>query len=150
MGLTFVTEDEPDLTLQEDTIYRARLIEIKPRLMEWTDRQTQEKKSKNMLDWWFEITSSDQYNGRKVKAECEAKISNHPSNRFRAWSQVLLDREIPVGMGIDTDDLTGLACELTIRLEADKKDPSKKWERVDEILPASGGAGGGFSDEPPF
>lgn len=147
MGMQFTTEDEPDLTLPEDTIFPARLIEIKPKLIEWRDKQTNEAKSKNMLEWWFEITSSNQYRGRKVKAECEAKLSNHPSNRFRAWSQVLLDREIPVGMGIDTDDLTGLSCELTIRHEKAKNDPSKIFERVDEILPASSS---GFSDEPPF
>lgn len=149
MGLTFITEDEPDLTLPEDMIFRARLIEIKPKLIEWKDKQTGEAKSRNMLEWWFEVLSDNQYKGRKVKAECEAKITNHPSNRFRAWSQVLLDREIPVGMGIDVDDLTGLACELTVRHEKSKTDASKIFERVDEILPATSG-GGGFADEPPF
>ena len=147
MGLSFVTEDEPDLTLPEDTIFRARLTEIKPKEIKWVDKVTQEHKSKDMLEWWFEITSENLYKGRKVKAECPAKLSNHPGNQFRNWSQVILDREIPAGMGIDTDDLIGLACEVTIRHEKSKSDASRVFERIDEILPASGAS---FVEEPPF
>jgi hypothetical protein len=36
MGLTFVTEDQPDLTLPEDSVHTAKLLEIKPRTINWT------------------------------------------------------------------------------------------------------------------
>ncbi len=101
-----------------------------------------------MLQWWFEITNDNQYKGRKVSCECPAKLSNRPDNEFRNWAQALLDREIPVGMGIDTDDLVGLACEITIRHEKSTKNTSRVFERVDMILPATD-RGPGYT-EPPF
>jgi hypothetical protein len=148
MGMQFTTEDQPDLTLPEDTFFRAQLVEIKPKEIEWTDRKTNEHKTKTLLEWWWEVKSDDQYNGRKIKGECEARLTNHPNNRFHNWSEALLQREIPAGMGIDTDDLVGLMAEITVRWEPDKKDPSKKYERLDEVTPVT--AGFAMSDEPPF
>lgn len=148
MGLQFNTEDQPDLTLPEDTLFRATLIEIKPKEINWNDKKTGEAKSKTLLDWWFEVTSEGKYKGRKVRAECEARLTNHPDNRFHNWAETLLGRQIPVGVGVDTDDLVGLPCEISIRHEADRKDASKKYERVDEILPVTGGFD--LNDEPPF
>jgi len=148
MGMQFTTEDQPDLTLPEDTFFKAQLIEIKPKEIEWNDRKSGEHKQKTLLEWWWEVKSDDQYNGRKIKGECEARLTNHPNNRFHNWSEALLQREIPAGMGIDTDDLVGLMAEITVRWEPDKKDPSKKYERLDEVTPVT--AGFAMSDEPPF
>jgi hypothetical protein len=59
----------------------------------------------------------------------------------------LLGRQIPVGMGIDTDDLIGLQAEISIGHRQDKKDALKVWEYVDEVMPVDGG----FDlNEPPF
>lgn len=147
MGLQFVAEDEPDLTLPEDTIIRAQLTELKPRTIEWTSKQDGSKKSATFLEWWWQVQSPEQYATRKVKGECEAKLTNHPGNKFRNWSETLLGREIPVGMGIDTDDLVGLTADITVRHEKDKKDASKVWERVDEVI---GVTNFSVSDQPPF
>lgn len=147
MGLTFVTEDQPDLTLPEDSVHTARLLEIKPRTINWTNADGAQ--TRDVLEWWWEITKSsdDQYVGRRVKGECAAKISNHPNNRFHAWAETLLGRQIPVGMGIDTDDLIGLQAEISIGHRQDKKDSNKVWEYVDEVMPVDGG----FDlNEPPF
>ena len=51
--MQFVTQDEPDLTLPEDGIFRARLEEIKERSFPVTDRNTGKEKQVVMLDWWY-------------------------------------------------------------------------------------------------
>lgn len=147
MGLTFTTEDQPDLTIPADTIVRAKLIELKPREINWTDKKTNEAKSKTLLEWWWEVQSGE-YKDRRIKGECDAKLTNHPGNRFHNWSETLLGRQIPVGMGIDTDDLLGLSADISVGHRPDKKDPAKVWEYVDEVMPISGGFA--MSEEPPF
>lgn len=136
--MQFIVEDAPDLTIPEDTIVRARLEEIKEHRFEWTDKKTGERKEGHMLQWWWEVTAENEYNGRKIKGECDAKISSHPRNRFRGWAETLLGRELPPGMPIDTDDLVGLSADISIRHDKDKKDPSKVYERVDEVIPITG------------
>ncbi len=152
MGLVFEVEDAPDLTLPEDKIFRAQLVDLKEHTFTWTDYKDKDRpgqpvqKEGRTLQWWWEIKTSDEYGGRKVKGECEPKISNHPRNKFRPWAEALLNRELPPGTRIDVDDLVGLSADITIRHRPDKKDPARKWEEVDEVMPISGG----FSDEPPF
>lgn len=138
MGLTFVVQEAKFIPLPEDTFFRARLEKIDYREFDWTDKKTGEQKSGSNLDWTFEITAEGDYKGRKVRGRTRAELTADDGNRFRTWAETLLGRELPIGMGIDEDDLVGLSCELTVRHEADRKDPEKKWERVDEIIPVSG------------
>ncbi len=148
--MQFTTEDEPDLTLPEDGIFRARLEEIKQRTIKWTDKKTGDDKESPILEWWWEITSSSlgaEYVGRKVKGECNQKITNRDGNRFREWAEALLNREIPVGTVIDTDDLIGLEADIVIGHRPDRKDPSKKWEFVENVAPTDNAFAG---SEPPF
>lgn len=145
------TEDEPDLTLAEDTIIRARLEQVEYREFEWTDRRTGDLKKGEVLEWYWEITSAsagEQYVGRKIRGKCNPKSTNREGNRLREWSEALLDRQIPVGMEIDTDDLIGLEADVVIGIETDRKDPSRVWDRVVGVLPISGQS---FDDrQPPF
>jgi hypothetical protein len=147
--MRFIMEEEKDLTLPEDSIHRARLQEIKLRTFEWEDRKSGEKKEGQVLEWWWEITGTrlgDEYLGRKVKGECNAKITSRDGNHFREWAEALLNREIPIGMQIDTDDLVGLEAEIVIGHRPDRKDPNKKWEHVAGVLPATVND----QSEPPF
>jgi len=151
VGFQFQTEEQVDLTLPEDSIHRAQLDELKMREVQFTNRNTGQPDSFTKLEWWWKITSStlgDQYIGRKVKGECDAKLTSHPGNKFRVWAETLLGRQIPVGMVIDTDDLVGLQADISIGHRPDRKDASRVWEFVDEVLPISGGFE--LSDEPPF
>lgn len=154
MGLTFEMTDAPDLTLPEDKIFRAQLVDMKLHEFSWTDYKDKDRpgqpvqKTGRTLQWWWEVKSGDEYNGRKVKGECNPDLSNHPRNRFRPWAEALLNREIPLGMKVDSDDLVGLSADITIRHRPDKKDPAKKYEEVDEVMPIASGVG--LSDEPPF
>ena len=145
MGTTFTSQDEPDLTIPEDSIVRARLIEIKPREINWNDKVTGEAKSTTLLEWWWQVTEGE-YETRRVKGECPAKLSTHPSNKLSNWSGVLLEREIPAGFELDLDDLIGLTADIHVGHRPDKKDVAKVWEFVADVLPSSGA----FSTEPPF
>ncbi len=149
MGRQYTTEEERDLTLPVDSIHRARLLEVKERSFDFQDRQTGETKTGVTLEWWWEVTRpmaglDDEYIGRRVKGECKPKITNRAGNRFREWSEAILDREIPVGMVIDIDDLVGLEAEIVIGHRGDRKDPSKVWEEIVGVLPA------GQEEMPPF
>lgn len=146
--MQFTTEEEKDLTLPEDSIHRARLEEIKLRTYEFTkDGETKEAQK---LEWWWEITSTrmgPDYIGRKVKGECHPRLTNRPDNQFRNWAEALLGRSIPVGMGLDTDDLIGLEADIAIGHRADRKNPDKKWEFVSGVITADGYS---QDSEPPF
>jgi hypothetical protein len=137
MGLQFVVQEAKFIPLPEDEFFRARLERIELREFDFTDKKTGEKKNASNLEWTFEITAEGEYKGRKVRGRTSSDLTVDESNRFRTWAETLLGRALPIGMGIDEDDLVGLSCELTVRHEADRKDPAKKWERVDEILPLS-------------
>jgi hypothetical protein len=150
MGLQFTMEDQPDTTIPEDTIVRARLEEIKQHDFEWTDNKKNppEKRQSSVLQWWWEVTSPDEYKGRKIKGECPTKLGRNETNRFTQWAEALLGREIPIGMVIDSDDLVGLSADITVRHDVDRKDPNKKWARVDEVIGLASPEP--YSSEPPF
>ncbi len=140
--MQFVTEDEPDLTLPDESIHRARLEELKLIDYGWTDKDTGKREERQKLQWWWKITDTklgEEYIGRRVKGECFPKLSNRGTNKFRMWAEALLNREVPVGMTIDTEDLLGLEAEIVIGLRADTKDPAKMWENVTDVIPVHGG-----------
>jgi hypothetical protein len=145
----FTAEDEPDLTIPEDSIVRARLVELKLRTFDWIDKKDNTKKEGQTLEWWWQVTATDlgeEYVGRKVKGECPPKLTNRPGNRFREWAEALLGRDIPVGMSINTEDLVGLEADIVIGHRPDRKDPGKVWEQVTNVSPAFGDA----HEVPPF
>lgn len=152
MGLTFTMEEQPDLTIPEDTICRAVLMEINQRDFEFVDQRKSppETVQRSVLQWWWEVQTPDEYKGRRVKGECPVKLGKNGTNRFTQWAEALLDRDIPVGMAIDVDDLVGLSADITVRHDPDKKDPAKKWERVDEVMPVHGGTADPWAASPPF
>ncbi len=130
--MQFVTEEEEDRTLPEDSIHIARLEECKLREFEWFDYKSNETKTGRVLEWWWQIVSSneDRFVGRKVKGQCNAKLTSRDDNKCRLWAEALLHRDIPVGMGVDTDDLVGLEAEIVIGHRPDRKDKTKVWEEV--------------------
>ena len=147
---TYKVEDEPDRTIPEDTILRAVLAEVKEKEIEWVDKRTGEQKSATLLEWWFEVTSTAEdglYRGRKVKGECDAKLTNHPGNRFRNWSEALLGRELSLGTGVDPeDDLVGLQCDITVKHRTYTKNGEERTiEEIDEVISVTS-----WDDDVPF
>lgn len=147
----YTVEDEPDRTIPEDTILRARLVDVKEKTINWKDKRTNEAKSADLLEWWFEVTDDrvedGLYKERKIKGECNAKLTNHPGNRFRLWAEAILGRELPVGKGVDpVDDLVGLSCDITVKhREYEKNGERRIAEELDEVMPISG-----TDDDVPF
>lgn len=158
--LEFTNEEWVDRTIPEDTPVRARLEQIKLNVRPWTpkpgqrgyevDPSTGQAKVQEIrkLEWWWEVIDDRDeglYKGRKVKGECNPDMNSNPRNRLRAWSEALMNREIPIGGRLSLSDLTGLEALITVTHKDDKDDPTVKWERVDEVIPVTS-----FSDEPPF
>jgi probable phosphoglycerate mutase len=73
------------------------------------------------------------------------RLVSSPQRRSIQTAQPVADA---LGLTIDVDDLLGLLVDLTVKHEPDRKDPAKKYERVDDLLPI----GGDFdlNGEPPF
>ena len=130
------------------TIHAAKLLDVTPQDINWTDKASGEAKTATLLKWKWEILEGD-YAGKWVFGSCDARLSTHPKNAWRNWSETLLGREIPPGMPLDTDDVVGLSANISIKHRPDKKDPSKVYVEVDEVMPA-GDAGWSFDDAPPF
>lgn len=153
--MQFQNEEQPDLSLSEEKIYRAVLQSIEPREIRWTPKDGKNagiEQSKLLLEWWWEVQDEETRNPadgayRRVKGTCEARLTNHPDNRFRNWAEAILQREVPVGMNLDTDDLTGMRADITIKKVPDRRDPAKLWEEVAEIMPAFDAIS---QDVPPF
>lgn len=143
-------EHEEDRTLEEGVYYAATLVEVKEDTIKWNDKKTGEPKERDRLQWVFELddmTLADPEKGfaRRVYGDTDAKLSNHPANKWRAWGQAILGEEFDVGRNVETDDWLGLPCMLSIR----KTPPGKNgrvYDEVDEVLPASGVR----DTEPPF
>jgi hypothetical protein len=147
MGYSLTVEDQPDMTIPEDYPVRAVLKDIKLREYEFKDRQTGQMKPGAAFEWFFEVTADGPYHGRTVRGRTGTSLTNSAGNQLRAWAQSLLQRELPTGANLDTDDLVGLACDITVKHDPDKKNPLIKWDRVYEVLAPTAG----FDlNEPPF
>lgn len=136
--MPFEVKHEADLPV--NTLLRAKLKDLSVREIPKKDGTTFER-----LTWVFEITQSGDFFGKQVRADTSAEFSDSEFNQPRNWSKVLLQRDIAAGQFISESDLIGLSCDLTVLYEDDRKDPSKKWARVEDIYPVDG-----FGDEPPF
>jgi hypothetical protein len=137
--MAYVMEEEKDRTIPEDTIVRAVLVEVSEKQIEWKDKRTNEDRSATLLEWWFEVVDDREdalYQGRKVKLECDARLTNHPNNRFRLVVEALLGRELSLGTPIDPqDDLVGLKCDITVKHRRYEKDGvTKVAEEIDEVI----------------
>lgn len=157
MGLQFTVSEIDDNTLPEDTFFRARLTELKERTFEWVDQKVSppEKRSATNLEFWWEIQAPEEFRGRRVKGECKPDLGRIRGTglptKFIEWAEALLERSpLPPGMPIDSDDLVGLTATITVVHEADRKDPAKRWARVQDVLPKGATNEPTWDDAPPF
>lgn len=152
MGLSLTVEEDEDRTIPEDTILRAKLIEIEPRTINWSDKRSGEKKSAELLEFWWEVEESEnvdpKFHGRRVKGSTNAKAT--PNSPLIKWSEALLGRSIGVGMRLDTDDLIGLSADIVISHRNGKD--GRVFEQVGEVLNPNADPWGAMQDtnDPPF
>lgn len=129
---TFIVEE--DEILPEDTLFTGRLEGIEPREIEFTDKKTGEIRSFTKLTWRFTVTEG-QYSGKTVRGETDTRLTANSVNPFFNWSCALLKRTIPVGTGIDPEDLIGLPCQFSVT-HVLSKDKTRKFANVDCVLQA--------------
>lgn len=154
---TKVEEYDPDAVVYEripaGTIALATLEGIEAKDIAWLDKVEKGddgqplRRTATLLQWTFRLTDGD-YAGKTVRGTCDSRLSTHPKNVYRNWAETLLARELPVNGNLDTDDLIGLEAKVLVKHKVDKKDDTKVYVEVDELLPSGGGFQ--FSDEPPF
>jgi hypothetical protein len=141
-------EMQAAVIIPTDTLLGARLKELEHKIIPYTDRKTGEEKTFGKLNWVFEIAEQGELSGKTVRAETSDRLDNHPNNRFRAFAEALLQREIELGVALSESDLIGLPCLITTHYEDDRSDKTKQWQRVNQVYPVDPASAGLF--EPPF
>lgn len=116
--------EESRWKLPEDVLFPARLMKVDERRIDYTIKEGHERAGERDFffkwEWEFEITDGE-YTGLKAWGSTEAKITTE--NNVRQWSEALLRKQFELGEGINTDDMLGLPCVITVKNETyPKKD----------------------------
>lgn len=138
---------EHQVEIPANTFMRAKLNTLDVATVPYVDKKTGEQKSFTKLNWIFEITEQGEFTGKDVRAETNAYLSDHPENAFRLWAEALLQRPLDLGQVLNESDLEGLSGLIMIQYVPDRKDPSKKWPRVTDVIPLDPSSA---SSEAPF
>lgn len=136
--------EEDKYKLPADTLFSATLLSVKEVTIPYT--KDGEERTFTKWTWEFEITGG-QYEGLHAWGDTEDRLTNHPDNRVRQWAETLRGAGFEIGEGLETDDLLGLPCRITVEnKEHVKKNGDKSYLcPVVDVFPASGD-----DDEPPF
>lgn len=151
-------KDEDEYALPEDTLLRARLDSVEEKTITFfykahhkavTEGKAKEGDQGEIHKWVWKFTILDgDYAGLGAWGETETYLSSHANNKVRQWAEALRDAPFTVGEGLDTDDLLGLSCVLTVRHDPPrpKRDGGMFYgSPVDSVFPASA-----MADVPPF
>jgi len=147
--------EESEYRLPTETPFPAMLESVEEREIPYTNRDGKPATFKKW-EWIFQITEGD-YAGISAYGETEAKLTTHPDNLVRQWGEVLRDAPFGIGEGLNTDDLLGLPCVITVRHDPPrpKKDGQSKFYPcpVDQVFPEGSTptfSSGNESADPPF
>lgn len=137
-----VTEESP-WKLPEETPLPASLTKVELKEFEFTVKKGPNAGKKDMFrkwEWEFTITDGE-FAGLHAWGETEAKISiitDGSRNKAAQWCETLRDAPFDIGEGVDTDDLIGLPCAITVKHDArDRSDGQGKFysEPVTDVFP---------------
>lgn len=117
--------EQSEYALPEDTLFPATLTSVKERRTTFTYKahhkavesgraQVGEEGVVERWVWEFEITDGE-FMGLRAWGETETALSTHPDNLVRQWGEALRGAPFEIGEGLDTDDLIGLPCSITVR-----------------------------------
>lgn len=139
-------QEEEKWKLPADTLFPATLTAVTEVEIPYTDKKTGAPATFTKWQWEFSITEGE-YAGLRAWGDTEDRLTNHPENKVRQWAETLRGAPYDIGEGLDTDDLLGLPCLVTVTNETyDKKDGTTGYKSpVADVFPADGQA-----DEPPF
>ena len=133
----------PKTTMEEEALYKlpadvpmeAALVSVKERVIPFKNKKGQDD-SFTKWEWEFEILEGE-YAGLHAWGDTEDRLTTREDNKVRQWAEVLLGREFELGEGLDTDDLLGLTCVLTVKnTPYEKKDGNVSYLcPVDQLFP---------------
>lgn len=113
---------KPFTLIPDDTTLEARLVSVEEDTKPFND---DDGNPVVKLQWTF----STEYEGQERKAWGETNIDfvAHPDCRFYAWVQELVGADLPAGFTVNTDDLIGNECRITLgqRTYTPKSGPNK-------------------------
>jgi len=138
-------KEEQQWKLPKETPLAAQLTAVVEREIPYVDKKTGKDAVFTKWEWEFAITEGE-YAGLSAWGDTEDRLTNHPDNKVRQWAETLRGREFDMGEGLDTDDLLGLPCTITVdNTEYTKKDGTVSYlTPVMDVYPPSQGF------EPPF
>lgn len=141
-------EEEAQWKLPAETPLPAVLVKVTTKTIEFTNKKTQKPDSFDKWEWEFAITEGE-YAGLSAWGDTEDRLTSHPDNKVRQWAETLRGKEFDLGEGLDTDDLLGLACLITVDNKThEKKDGSKSYYcPVADVYPSDALP---QDEEPPF
>ena len=144
MPVTQVVEDEL-YPIPEGILVPAMLISVEQVDIPFTDKKDQ-KKIFTKWEWEFQTQGDGGFGGITVKGNTEPKVTNADGQRgslhlARPWVEALLGRELGLGEPLDTEDLVGLPCQITVSWQEPraKKEGKGYWYNceVDEVYGTS-------------
>lgn len=142
-----ILEHEDEFKLPEDVPMPAVLSAVKEESFPYKDKKTGANETFTKWTWEFSI-SEGEYAGLRAWGDTEPKMTNRADNKVRQWAETLRGSEFEMGEGLDTDDLIGLPCIITVAniKEEKKNSPGEFWYRtpIKDVFPSDA------EIEPPF
>lgn len=116
---------QDEYPLPEDVLLPAKLVQVEERVYEFVYKAHHRRVQDNSVSvgdkgevrkwtWRFQIVDGD-YAGLNAWGETESYLSSHPDNKVRQWGEALRGSPFQVGETLQTDDLLGLSCMITVR-----------------------------------
>lgn len=146
---TSTMEHEDEWKLPKDVPLPAVLGSVKEESFPYKDRDGKDATFTKWV-WEFAITEGE-YAGLHAWGDTEPRLTNHAGNKVRQWAETLTGHKYELGEGINTDDLIGLPCIISVDNTKELKKGTKDeyWYRtpIADVFPADAYY---QPDEPPF
>lgn len=146
------TEETPQVQVPEleaNVAYPGTIKKIEETVINFTDRDTGDPVSKDVLKWSIEIDDPMFVNERgfakRVYGTCDTKLNNLSDNRFRRWAEAVIGVDIQPGMKVDPQDWIQLPVMVKIwKRKGTGQYATRFFDEIAELLPFNG------ETEPPF
>jgi hypothetical protein len=123
---------EEDDSIPVDSKVKCRLEKVEEKTIRWNDRKTGEERTADIIEWSFKVQEGE-FQGRWVNGSCDAKLSMAEGNKFREWSEALLQTELSVDMELELEDLEGLSAWVLVGSRQGSN--GKTYINVADVIP---------------
>jgi hypothetical protein len=147
------TEESTWKPIENDTILRAKLIEMKTVTKNFKDDKTGLPVERVQLN--FEVTDPDsEFDGRRVMGETSTNFVAHSKCKLYTWVQAMMGQQLPEGFVVNTDHLMGSEVNILVsKTTKPRADGQGDWvnNAVKSVMPLDAGpvnAYNEYNDEP--